>query len=405
MKNLLWIVHAGLGQRGSLGAPTFWKTVEGFLADGWKIWMIDAGTGLDTPVGVETWDDGLYIQRFQAPMIRLFRVRKLGTLIGPLRQWLIMRRLHREAERLIRREGLDRDNTVLYAHEVTAVLPGKKLSRRYGFPMVTRFYGVWDIMGQKDTPLNRLRLFPKFEAYETPADLVIITDDGTKGDELMGRMGNRSPFVFWRNGVDELKISGETPSFVDRLAPDDRILMTLSRLHPDKKVDRAIRVLAQVLPRIPKAKLVVCGYGLEKDNLEKLAVELGVADSVIFVGRVDHDRIADYLSRADVFLSLWEVSNLGNPLFEAMRCGRAIVTLDVGITGTVIHHGENGLLIPPGDLAPVADAVCKLLEQPALAEKLGTGARRYASEHFWTWEERVAAEIRAVNDLLAKGEK
>ena len=405
MKNLLWIVHAGLGQRGSLGAPTFWKTVEGFLADGWKIWMIDAGTGLDTPVGVETWDDGLYIQRFQAPMIRLFRVRKLGTLIGPLRQWLIMRRLHREAERLIRREGLDRDNTVLYAHEVTAVLPGKKLSRRYGFPMVTRFYGVWDIMDQKDTPLNRLRLFPKFEAYETPADLVIITDDGTKGDELMGRMGNRSPFVFWRNGVDELKISGETPSFVDRLAPDDRILMTLSRLHPDKKVDRAIRVLAQVLPRIPKAKLVVCGYGLEKDNLEKLAVELGVADSVIFVGRVDHDRIADYLSRADVFLSLWEVSNLGNPLFEAMRCGRAIVTLDVGITGTVIHHGENGLLIPPGDLAPVADAVCKLLEQPALAEKLGTGARWYASEHFWTWEERVAAEIRAVNDLLAKGEK
>ena len=77
MKNLLWIVHAGLGQRGSLGAPTFWKTVEGFLADGWKIWMIDAGTGLDTPVGVETWDDGLYIQRFQAPMIRLFHVQVL----------------------------------------------------------------------------------------------------------------------------------------------------------------------------------------------------------------------------------------------------------------------------------------------------------------------------------------
>ena len=47
MKNLLLLTFAGLGERHNVGAPTFWKTVEGFIAAGWKVWIVDVGTKED----------------------------------------------------------------------------------------------------------------------------------------------------------------------------------------------------------------------------------------------------------------------------------------------------------------------------------------------------------------------
>ncbi len=123
--------------------------------------------------------------------------------------------------------------------------------------------------------------------------------------------------------------------------------MTACVLLPWKRVDRAVRALPHVRRELPEALLIILGDGEETANLERLARELGVADAVRFEGAVPQEDVRRYLWAADVFLSLNDLSNVGNPLLEAMACAKPIVTLDNGATGELIRDGETGSCCPP----------------------------------------------------------
>ena len=126
--------------------------------------------------------------------------------------------------------------------------------------------------------------------------------------------------------------------------------MTLSRLQAGKRVNLAIDALAEVVKSHPEAKLVAVGYGEEKRNLEEQVCALGLEKHVIFTGRISHELVYDYLQRADVFLSLYSASNLGNPLFEAMRCGKAIITVEMCIRDSLRIIGSLLAAHFPDDL-------------------------------------------------------
>ena len=405
MKNLLWLARVGLGDREKPGAPTIWKTIEGYVAAGWKVWILDAGTREDTPLGERDYGDGLVITRFNPPFLRESRIRKLGWFFRLAQVHYIQRRLEREAERVIRQHGLNKENTVVYGAEVTAAGAAREISDRYGMPLVTRFYGT--IMDPVPYTLkNRLRSYPHFQGLAVPADLVIMTNDGTRGDRVLDRVGNTSRRVFWRNGVDL-----PDPEEMDAPAPvaldsGDRLLVTLSRLNHWKHVERAVQALPAVLKVHPEARLLVMGYGPEQESLEVLARELGVAERVSFTGQIPHSTTCAYLRQAEIFLSFYDLSNLGNPLMEAMRSGCPVITLDVGDTGTVITNEVNGLLLPPTDLERrIPEAILRLMDDEELRTRLGAAAGEYAAENFWTWDERIAAEIRTVEALLPREEK
>jgi glycosyltransferase involved in cell wall biosynthesis len=104
---------------------------------------------------------------------------------------------------------------------------------------------------------------------------------------------------------------------------------------------------------------------------------------------------------ADAFLALADLSNVGNPLLEAMCCGMAPVAVDAGDTRSLVRDGETGRLLPSGDAGAVARAVIELARDPSLRERLAAGARGYADEHFWTWDERLRAELEEVERLVA----
>ena len=118
MKNLLLLTFAGLGERHNVGAPTFWKTVEGFIAAGWKVWIVDVGTKEDTPLGERDYGDGLYIVRFNPPFLRETRIRKIGWFFGFANVFAIRHILIREAGRLINEQHLAADNTVVYGQDM-----------------------------------------------------------------------------------------------------------------------------------------------------------------------------------------------------------------------------------------------------------------------------------------------
>jgi glycosyltransferase involved in cell wall biosynthesis len=309
----------------------------------------------------------------------------------------------RRARAILEREPID----LLYAYEVHGALAVRRLQRRWRLPTVCRFQGT--VMHPAlDSRLSRLRRYEEIMALRTPADLYIMTDDGTRGDEVLARLNPASEgrVCFWRNGLDmERLVPASSQQAVAARASlgieEDRfVLMTASVLLPWKRVDRAIRALALARRERPEAMLLVLGDGEERVNLEGLARDLGVAGAVRFEGAVPQEEVVRYLWAADVFLSLNDLSNVGNPLLEAMACGKPIITLDRGTTARLIRNGETGLLLDSGEPERVASALLLLARDEYLRQTVAVGARAFAEESFWTWEERLDAELEQVERLV-----
>ncbi|HXK33739.1 MAG TPA: glycosyltransferase, partial [Dehalococcoidia bacterium] len=177
-----------------------------------------------------------------------------------------------------------------------------------------------------------------------------------------------------------------------------------------KRVDRAVRALRRVRAWSPGARLVVVGDGEERADLEALASSLGVRDAVTFAGAVPHDAVVRYMHACDVFLAVADLSNVGNPLLEAMACGCCVVAVDAGDTRDLIADGATGRLVDAPNRSGIArpleerlgDLLVALAADPAQRAKLGEGAAAYAARNFWTWEQRMQAELEAVEALARR---
>jgi glycosyltransferase involved in cell wall biosynthesis len=99
------------------------------------------------------------------------------------------------------------------------------------------------------------------------------------------------------------------------------------------------------------------------------------------------------MNTADIFLSLYDASNCGNPLFEALLCGRCVVTLDNGGTRDVIKDGWNGRLVSMEQLGRLPEIVEELIADSATRERLQQGARDWGRSEMRTWDERIVYEI------------
>ena len=260
------------------------------------------------------------------------------------------------------------------------------------------------------SPLERLRRYEELLALRLPADIYIMTNDGTRGDEVLRRINSAAgqKLRFWRNGLDLDRLgpaeANERPAkrAAFNLAAEDFVLLTASRLAAWKRVDRAIAALPRILRGVPNALLLVVGDGEERANLERQARALGIAERVRFAGTVPQEKVVDYMHAADLFLAPADLSNVGNPLLEAMTCGLPIITVDAGATGELIRDGNTGRLLATGAPEAIADAVVALAEDNEERGRLGAGARRYAESEFWTWEARLAAELDEVERLVSQ---
>ena len=239
---------------------------------------------------------------------------------------------------------------------------------------------------------------------KTPSDLIIMTNDGTQGKRVLEKLGKDFNRVkFWMNGVD-WELFGHLPkqNSARRLLDIncEHVLLTVSRLVNWKRVDRSIRALPAVVKDFPDTMLIVVGEGSEREFLEQLASRLNVREHLRFEGSVKHCKIPEYIAAADIFLSFYELSNVGNPLLETLMAGKCIVTLNNGDTGQFIKDGYNGILMEYEDLPNLSEVIRGLLDDKGRRKHLGANARKFAEEHFWGWEERMVAELSAVEGLL-----
>ncbi|MCH8161487.1 MAG: glycosyltransferase family 4 protein [Chloroflexi bacterium] len=409
----VWALH----DRG--GAPSLYRTLRAYGERGHRVTVVAPTIGANAQLPREGLRSakpsplpdlpGVTFQRFHLPSLQESRL-PLPSIAKAVDQKLRFAILYpylasRQAKRVLEDGHVD----LLYGYEVHGLLAAKSL-RRHGsdVPIVARYQGTV-LHPHLNSKLALLRASEEVRAMRTQADLYIMTNDGTRGDEVLAQLNPSSAgkVRFWRNGLDLDRLRPADSATRQRLradlnVPDDAlVLLTASRLARWKRVDRVVAAMPEIIRAIPKAELIVVGDGDERANLERQARDLGVWDSVRITGSVPQGDVLSYMQAADLFLAPADLSNVGNPLMEAMCCGMPIVTVDAGETSDLIRDGETGRLLPTGRPAAIAQAVIELARDTGMRCRLAAGAREEATKRFWTWEERMTEELEAVEQLVA----
>jgi len=172
----------------------------------------------------------------------------------------------------------------------------------------------------------------------------------------------------------------EDPARRNEWAPGgEPILMHLSNFRPVKRVTDVVEIFALVRAKMP-AKLVMVGDGPDRGAAEWTAKCRGVQGDVIFLGK--QDRIYETLAQADLFLLPSEQESFGLAALEAMACEVPVIATEVGGLPEVVTHGEDGFLVPVGDLAGAAQHATEILSTPGRAREMGQNARKHARARY-----------------------
>jgi glycosyltransferase involved in cell wall biosynthesis len=173
-------------------------------------------------------------------------------------------------------------------------------------------------------------------------------------------------------------------------------LVFAGRLGPQK----SLRVALEALAKTDGVDLVIAGDGAERESLERAVDELGLRDRVRFEGAQPRSRVLELFAAADasVLSSSWE--NFPHTVVEALAVGTPVIATATGGVAEVVRDGENGLLVPVGDVDALAAAIARYLADGALQERLRASATAsvaaYAPERVYTeLEQTLLRTLRA----------
>jgi glycosyltransferase involved in cell wall biosynthesis len=170
-----------------------------------------------------------------------------------------------------------------------------------------------------------------------------------------------------------------------------KVITGAGRLCEQKNFSLLIRAFAKISDDFPDYKLVIYGEGEKRDELESLVKELGLESRVAFPGYIQN--IADEMEKNSMFVLSSNFEGMPNALMEAMALGLPCISTDCPCGGPrfLIQNGENGLLVPVGNVEKMALAMKKLLGDQDYASRLISAAneikRRLAPEKIYgKWE-------------------
>jgi D-inositol-3-phosphate glycosyltransferase len=188
------------------------------------------------------------------------------------------------------------------------------------------------------------------------------------------------------------------------LPVDAQILLFVGRIQALKGLDVAITAFALV--QDPNAVLVVVGGPsgpegeAEHERVEKLAVDLGVADRIIWREPQPHELLSTYYRASNVVLVPSRSESFGLVALEASACGTPVVAAAVGGLRTLVEHGLTGFLVEGRDPSAFAAFASEIVGNEKLADEMGRNAARQAMRYQWSIS---AARLRRLySDLTAR---
>ena len=167
------------------------------------------------------------------------------------------------------------------------------------------------------------------------------------------------------------------------------------RLTAQKSLGRALEAVAAA----EGVTLAIAGEGPDRGPLERIARELGIEDRVSFLGAQPRERVVELFHAADatILSSSWE--NFPHTVVEALAVGTPVLAMEAGGVAEVVQHEVNGLLVPAGDTAALAEAVRRFFGDAQLRQRLRGEAAKSVAEYA---PARVFGELEATLERVAR---
>jgi glycogen synthase len=304
---------------------------------------------------------------------------------------------------------------VLQPHSpVLNAIPAIRVGRRHAIPVVYEVRASWEDAavdhGTTTEGSLRYRLSRTIETWAVRnADAVTTICDGLRAD-LLARGLPESKVTVIGNAVDiaafEFGREGD-PALRAQLGLDGKTVVGFAgSFYGYEGLDLLLDAIARLSSARPELRALLVGGGPQDQALREQATRLGIADRVIFTGRVPHAQVQRYYELIDVLayprhsMRLTELVTPLKPL-EAMAQGRVLVASDVGGHRELIRHRQTGVLFKASSSEALAEALAGLLDDRSLWPALAANGRRYVeSERNWTRTTEPYARLYA--GLLAR---
>jgi PEP-CTERM/exosortase A-associated glycosyltransferase len=307
---------------------------------------------------------------------------------------------------------------IIHAHSpVLNALPALKVGRKLGIPVVYEIRAFWEDAAVDHGTTNQGSLrYRATRGLETRAiqraDHVFTICEGLRAD-IVARGVASSKVTVIPNAVN-------VESF-NLASPPDPVLQAklgltgctvvgfVGSFYAYEGLDLLMEALPTLLKARPDVKVLLVGGGSQEANLRQQAQQLGVADKVVFSGRVPHQDVNKYYDLINVLayprhpMRLTELVTPLKPL-EAMAQGQLFVASDVGGHKELIEHNKTGVLFKAGSADALAQALLGLLNNPALWPVLKTNGRQFV-ENVRNWKNSVANYVGPYEQLTAAHRK
>jgi glycosyltransferase involved in cell wall biosynthesis len=190
---------------------------------------------------------------------------------------------------------------------------------------------------------------------------------------------------------DILPIAVERTIKRGKVGGKENVLVSVSRLEEEKRVEDTIRAFATTRITRPEWKLKILNEGRKSKALRALTASLGIADAVEFVGYQREPQT--YIDDAEIFIQTSSYEGYGMALIEAALIGTPIITTNVGVVGEILHNGTDILSAPVGDVEELAKHMETLMGDRGLRQELAGHAHASASRLAKYFDDTYAREV------------
>lgn len=236
--------------------------------------------------------------------------------------------------------------------------------------------------------------------FADTCDLVIVPTKDVK--KLLLKDKVKKPIEVLPSGIELEKFHNKNPQLLRKkynVNKDDILLMTASRLCPEKNIYFLLKTFKQIASYHSNVRFMIVGEGISKKLLENQSNRLDIKHKIIFTGEVPYEKMPDYYSIADIFVFSSLTETQGLIIIEAMATGLPVVAINANGVKDMIVNGNNGFLTP-NNTSEFAKKVSQIIKDSNLRKKMSKNAIETAERY--SIEETVKKLIMIYENAVKK---
>ena len=281
-----------------------------------------------------------------------------------------------------------------HCHDLNSFLAGFVARLRHSAPIVYDSHEIWPHRNRPDGSRFKSWGLTQIDRIVAHLATAVIVVSGAYADHFWRRYARRTTVV--RN-IPPAAARAPVPAFANMDAIPRPRLLYVGKVAPHRGIEQTM----EALPDIPNASFVLVGPGGApfKEDLRRLAEQLGILERVHFIDLVPLDAVVPTIAQADVGTSIVQnvglshVSTLPNKVFEYLQAGLALVVSDFPEVRRVVEQHGVGVAVDPSDSKAIAAVIRGLLDDPARLEEFKRNALRAGHDLTWENEQQVLVAL------------